>query len=103
MIRGGRFQVFRHVKRCHGVVLSFLTDTLKDGVYDLRDCHTDVQASDIFTKFFINPLKWKRAAELIGVMRETEYKAFNKVDRKSVRDFKGHLGACAAPCTRKMA
>ena len=58
IVETGKYTAMRHVKRTHGVQLSFLTDLLKRKVYVLKDCHTKAMAADIFTKFFTDKLKW---------------------------------------------
>jgi hypothetical protein len=69
IVRTGKFaQSMRHVKRCHGVQLSTLTERLEDGTFVIEDCHTESMAADIFTKHFITPHKWVHAKELIGVL-----------------------------------
>ena len=44
-----------------------LHDSLTRRVFDLEDCHTDVQAADIFTKHFVKGEEWEHRKELIGV------------------------------------
>ena len=34
----------------------------------LKDCHTQAQAADIFTKHFVNPEQWDHAQTLIGML-----------------------------------
>jgi len=74
IVQSGKYAAMRHVKRTHGVQLSFLTEQLKAGAYDLKDCHTHAMAADIFTKFFTCPRKWAHAIQLIGVCNSTELK-----------------------------
>ena len=69
VVRSGKYKALRHVGRCHGVQLSFLTETLIKGLYRLDDCHTKAMAADIFTKAFTCPKRWAHAIELIGILR----------------------------------
>ena len=39
------------VERTHGNDLKWLTEMLEREEYSLLDCHTDVMAADIFTKY----------------------------------------------------
>ena len=48
IFKSGRFPAMRHVKRVHGVSIMSLHDNLEKKVFTLEDCHTDVQAADIF-------------------------------------------------------
>ena len=70
IIRSGKFEKLRHVDRTHGVQLSFITEQLRAGRYELKDCHTRAMAADVFTKFFVNKDKWEHAITLIGMWRE---------------------------------
>ena len=68
IVRSGRFPTMRHVKRVHGVSIMSLHDNLNKETYFLEDCHTDVQAADIFTKHFVKRDEWLHRCELIGVV-----------------------------------
>ena len=70
IIRSGKFEKLRHVDRTHGVQLSFSTEQLRAGRYELKDCHTRAMAADVFTKFFVNKDKWEHAITLIGMWRQ---------------------------------
>jgi hypothetical protein len=98
IVRSGKYAAMRHVKRTHGVQLSFLTEQLRAGSYELEDCHTSVMAADIFTKFFICARKWHRAIQLIGVCKSHEITGLAKVvkgpPRPSSLDVAG-AGACS--------
>ena len=60
IVRSGQFQKsMGHVRRCHGVQLSTLTERLKDETFVLEDCHTECMAADIFTKHFVDQKKWQ--------------------------------------------
>ena len=83
----------RHVKRAHGVRLSFLTDEFKKGTFALCDCNTTAMAADIFTKHFINMMKWHHAIELIGMC-----KAHKLPGAAKARKVSGGSAAPALPC-----
>ena len=68
IVKSGKFRTMAHVKRVHGVQLSLLHELHKRKVYSLEDCHTKVMAADIFTKFFIESMKWAQAILLIGIV-----------------------------------
>ena len=68
MIISGRFPALRHVRRTHGVNLCWMHESYKQGIFALRDCHTDRMAADIFMKHFSNQEKWDHASFLIGVV-----------------------------------
>ena len=68
LIKSGKFPKSRHVKRMHGVSVSWPHDTWDKKIFNLVDCHTSVQSVDIFTKHFINGLQWSEVQLLIGVI-----------------------------------
>ena len=76
IVQTGRFQEFRHVKKTHGIQLSWLTDMLRRGTYKLVDCHTDAMCADIFTKHFVCPRKWTHAKQLIGIADKAQFAKF---------------------------
>ena len=43
-------------------------ELFRKGLFTIVDCHTSVMAADIFTKFFIDVLKWGNAILLIGII-----------------------------------
>ena len=69
IVRSGKFKALRHVKRCHGVKLSFLTEQLRAKTFNLLDCNTTAMSADIFTKHFTCLPKWLHAIELIGMCK----------------------------------
>ena len=82
VVRTGKSQELRHVKRVHGVNICTLNDQLKKNMYELLDCHTYAQAADIFTKYFDNDVKWCHAKELIAVILGTLAKLLLDVSSK---------------------
>ena len=68
IVKSGKFRAMAHVTRVHGVSLSFIHEQYRKGLFALEDCHTGVMAADIFTKFFIDALKWGNAILLIGII-----------------------------------
>lgn len=72
IVKSGKFLTMAHVKRVHGVQLSLLHELYKREVFLLKDCHTRVMAADIFTKFFIDTVKWMQAILLIGIVEGKE-------------------------------
>ena len=88
IIRSGKFEKLRHVDRTHGVQLSFVTEQLRAGRYEIKDCHTRAMAADVFTKFFVNKDKWVHAITLIG-MWQPKTEEIKKSSVTSVRKEKG--------------
>ena len=68
IVRTGKSQKLRHVRRTHGIAISALHDWYKRKVFTLADCHTQAQAADVFTKAFTDPEAWERAVALIGMI-----------------------------------
>ena len=84
IVRSGKFKAMRHVKRTHGVQLSFLSEQLKAGTFTLEDCHTRVMCADIFTKHFTDKLKWRHATQLIGVVENKQCQKLQRVACKAM-------------------
>ena len=70
MMELGKFPTLRHVQRTHGINTTWLSDCLKRTFFCVKGCHTDRQAADIFTKYFINGDKWNYALEMLGFISE---------------------------------
>ena len=68
IIKSGKSNELRHVKRVHGVNICTLHDHYQKKLFTLGDCHTHAQCADIFTKYFDNDVKWIHAKRLIGVL-----------------------------------
>ena len=68
MIKSGKFPTLRHVKRMHGVSITWLHDAYKNKIFQLGDCHTERQAADIFTKHFVSKDNWQPTSRLIGLV-----------------------------------
>ena len=64
----GKAPTLRHVQKVHGVSVRWVHEQVRSSMVELIDCHTDAQAADIFTKFFINPPKWHHNLALIGTL-----------------------------------
>ena len=98
IISTGKFPTLRHVKRMHGVSVSWLHDAYNTGVFKLFDCVTDVEAADIFTKHFVNADKWRHALDLIGVVHDSSLLAILNKSRVTQHISKPTLRvpACAA-------
>ena len=58
----------RHIGRTHGVSVAWMFERFQQDDYSLGYCDTADQAADIYTKAFSDPLKWKHACELAGVV-----------------------------------
>ena len=50
IVRTGKPQRLRHVRRTHGISISALHGWNLTDVFTLADCHTKAQAADVFTK-----------------------------------------------------
>ena len=48
IIRSGKFEKLRHVDRTHGVQLSFITEQLRAGRYELKDCRTRAMGGNLW-------------------------------------------------------
>ena len=72
IIQSGKYPTLRHVRRMHGVSISWLHDAYLAKHYLPWDCATDYQAADIFTKHFTDIRKWHHALDLIGVVHDRE-------------------------------
>ena len=58
----------RHLNRTHRVNVSWLCEVFRNlKEVELIYCKTDAMAADIFTKAFMNPIKWNAALDLIGI------------------------------------
>ena len=71
IISTGKYPTLRHVRRMHGVSISWLHDAYQKGVFQLFDCTTDYEAADIFTKHFTDVRRWRHALDLIGLVHDT--------------------------------
>ena len=72
IISTGKFPKLRHVKRMHGISISWLNEALARDIYKLHDCHTKCQCADIFTKHFTSSCSWSHVMRLIGVVEDPE-------------------------------
>ena len=70
IIQTGKYPTLRHVRRMHGVSISWLHDAFNAGHFKVFDCDTNYQAADIFTKHFTDVRKWRHALDLIGVIHD---------------------------------
>ena len=68
IVRTGKSQKLRHVRRTHGISISALHDWHNKRVFTFADCHTQAQAVDVLTKAFTDPEAWDRAVALIGMV-----------------------------------
>ena len=70
MIETGNFKRMRHVERVHDTSLKAAHEWYERDLYRIRDCHTNVNAADIFTKSFTLQDKWQKALLLIGIISD---------------------------------
>ena len=56
-----------HCSRTHDLYLAWSSDQLKAGGYRLMDCNTKAMCADIFTKYFVCPLAWQHALNLLSI------------------------------------
>ena len=68
IVRTGKSQRLRHVRRTHGISIPALRGWNQTGVFTLADCHTKAQAADVFTKGFVKSESWDHAVALIGMV-----------------------------------
>jgi hypothetical protein len=75
LIKSGKFdKAMGHVKRTHGISLSFSHDCYKKGLIDVKDCHTKAMCADIFTKSFSDAEAYDHARLLLGIGRTPNLK-----------------------------
>ena len=68
LIKSGKFdKAMGHVKRTHGISLSFSHEVYKKGLIEVKDCHTKAMCADIFTKSVIEAEAWDHARLLLGI------------------------------------
>ena len=72
IIQTGKYPTLRHVRRMHGVSISWLHDAHVAEHFTLWDCATDYQSADIFTKHFTDIRKWHKALDLIGIVHDKQ-------------------------------
>ena len=72
IIQTGKYPTLRHVRRMHGVSISWLHDAYNAGHYLPWDCATDFQAADVFTKHFTDMSKWHHALDFIGIVHDRD-------------------------------
>ena len=77
IVKTGKSQKLRHVRRTHGISISALHDWHRKKVFKLADCHTKAQAADLFTKAFTNPESWEHAYTLIGMVDDHALRKLN--------------------------
>ena len=70
IISTGKYPTLGHMRRMHGVCISWLHDAYKQGVFQLFDCTTEYEAADIFTKHFTDVRRWRHALDLIGLVHD---------------------------------
>ncbi len=70
IVSTGKYPTLRHVRRMHGVSISWLHDAYQKGVFQFFDCTTEYEAADIFTKHFTDVRKWRHSLDLIGIVHE---------------------------------
>ena len=75
LIKSGKIdKAMGHVKRTHGISLSFSHEVYKKGLIDVKDCHTKAMCADIFTKSFSEAEAWGHARLLLGIGRTPNVK-----------------------------
>ena len=75
LIKSGKFdKAMGHVKRTHGICLSFSHDCYKKGLIEVKDCHTTSMCADIFTKSFSDAEAYDHARLLLGIGRTPNLK-----------------------------
>ena len=80
----GKAPTLRHFRRAHGTPLKWMFTAVQEHG-NLCDCDTEVMAADIFTKHFINEIKWVSACNLIGVVSPKNGKTYPGHTTKRVR------------------
>ena len=63
----GDSKKLRHLSRTHRVTMSWIKEVMDRPEVEIAYIKTDKQAADIFTKAFVNPLKFEVARGLMGV------------------------------------
>ena len=66
IIQTGKNPALRHLNRTHRVSVSWLHERCARGDFELEYCDTDEQCADIFTKSFVNAVKWDAVVSLIN-------------------------------------
>ena len=67
VVETGKNPTMRHIGRTHGVSVAEIHDRHDRGEFSIQFTDSENQAADIYTKAFIDPLKWEHALKLIGV------------------------------------
>ena len=69
----GRNPTMRQLGRTHQVSVRWLHERFNEEWIDLGYCESDKQAADIFTKGFVDPLKWTQVCSLIFIVVDITY------------------------------
>ena len=69
---GPKSMSFQKQRYCMTILLAEnelrVLDEYTKKIFLLRECHTQAQAADLFTKHFTNPESWSHAQALIGML-----------------------------------
>ena len=68
----GRNPTMRHLGRTHGVSVEWLSERIQSPEIQLTYCQTLDMVADIYTKAFADPMKWKHACHLAGIVAPKE-------------------------------
>ena len=71
--RTGRNPTMRHMERTHKMCIAWMHSQFTDGEFDLMYEETTKQAADIFTKPFVETVKWSHACGLINHVDPAEF------------------------------
>ena len=64
----GQNPTMRHLERTHRVSVKWAHERFNTGEFDIEKVDTDVQASDIFTKAFLEVKKWEQVCALANTL-----------------------------------
>ena len=68
VVNSGKWdKAFGHASRTHSINLSWLNHVKAKNLFRITNCHTHAMCADIFTKYFVDPIRWQHAITLISV------------------------------------
>ena len=82
----GRNPTMRHLARTHRISVGWVHEQYQSGNFVFAHEAGDRMPPDIFTKFFSNGAKWKRARQLINIVFPSELKEIIEENRKIYAD-----------------
>ncbi len=66
IMKSGRNARMRHLNRTHGISMEWLLAEFERGRFVIQAIPSDSQAADIFTKAFMQAVKWKQNRVLMN-------------------------------------